>query len=126
MPYNTNARVVRVTAHADVQHGDPAADDGFVGIAVKTQTPPADAPRDERDVIESGEEYNLIIKGIVEIPVAGFSDPDKGELAYITTADNSLSDTAGQGKVVLGKITHLPGEQGTPLDKLRVDLDLKA
>jgi predicted RecA/RadA family phage recombinase len=126
MPYNTESRIVRVTAGVDVRHGAPAADDGWVGTAVKTDTPAADLVRANRDLIAAGTAYNLITSGTISVPNTNLPGIAKGALVYIDPDDNAIAAAQAGNNVVLGKVTHLPGEQGTPSNAVRVDLDLKA
>lgn len=126
MPYETEAKVVRVTAGVDVRHGAPAADDGFAGIAVKTAIPSADGLRASRDLIVAGEAYNLRTKGIHEVPNTNLPSIAKGAFVYIDPDDNVIAASQSGNNFVLGKVTHLPGEQGTPTNRVRVDFELKA
>lgn len=126
MAYEREGDALFVTAGVDVRHGAPAADDGFVGRAIKTLTPPADGLRADRDLIKAGESYTMRPRGVMEVLNTNLPGAVKGDLVYIATATNVISNAAGAGKVVLGKITNLPGEQGTPSNMVRVDLELKA
>lgn len=128
MPYErpSASLAVRVTAHADVRHGAIAYDGGWVGRVVKTETPAADAPRTDRDLVAAGEDYNLRPHGIAEVDNTNLAGIAKGALVYITQATNAIGNAAGAGISVVGKVTHLPGEQGTPTNRVRVDLDVKA
>lgn len=126
MPYERPGKAVRVTAGVDVRHGAAAADDGWVGRAIKTAIPPQDGLRADRNLIKAGEGYNLRVRGVMEVDNTTLAGAVKGDLVYITTATNAISNAAAAGKVVLGKISHLPGEQGTPTNRVRVDLEQKA
>lgn len=126
MAYERPGAAVRVTAGANVRHGAPAADDGWVGRAIKTLTPASDVPRADRNLIVAGEGYNLRVRGVMEVPDTNLPAIAKGALVYINTTTNAIDDAAGAGLVVLGKVTHLPGEQGTPTGYVRVDLEQKA
>lgn len=127
MPYNAEpGRVKYVTASADVRHGAVAADDGYVGTAVKQATPAADGLRADRNLIKAGEAYILIVKETIEVPNTGLTSLVKGDLVYINTTTNALAAASGAGLVPLGKIASLPGERGTPAATLRVDLDFKS
>jgi hypothetical protein len=127
MPYNAEpGKVAYVTAGVDVRHGALACDDGFCGTAVKQKTPAADTVRASRDLIVAGEAYLLLIAQVVEAPRAGaLASVVKGDLVYITAADNTLATTSGAGKQVLGRVASLPGERGTPSDKVRINLRQK-
>jgi predicted RecA/RadA family phage recombinase len=118
--------VVEVTAGVDVRHGAPAADNGWVGTAVKTATPTQISLRSTRDLIVAGELYNLRIRGIHEVPNTNLPGIAKGALVYIDPDDNVIAAAQAGNNVVLGKVSHLPGEQGTPSNMVRVDYDQKA
>lgn len=132
MPYNAEtgevAYVVAPRAWVHGQLGAIAAASGTGGICgtvVKTQTPAADAARGTRANIASGEACLLLIDRVVEAPAASLPGVVKHELIFIATADDSLSTTSGAGKLVLGKVYSLPGERGTPSDKVRINLRQK-
>lgn len=127
MPYErpSGSLAVPVTAHAQINHGQCAYDGGIVGIAVKTVTPPADTVRSSRNVIASGESYNLRPHGVHELPVTGLGTLTLGELIYITQSSNALGVSSGAGISVVGKIVALAGTQGTPTGLCRVDFDQK-
>lgn len=136
MAYERPGNALRVTAGIDVLHGQLASDDGHVGRVIKTETPAASTARASRPLVEAGEAYNLRPRGVAEVQIvslasAGVAAWDltgiaKGDLVYITDATNVLSNAAGAGKRVAGKVTHLAGEQGTPVNYIRVDLEQKA
>jgi hypothetical protein len=128
MPEHSNQEVERIFSGASVavRSGEPAADEGRVGTAIKTKTPAADTPRADLQTIQVGEPYNMIVHGGISIPLAGLEAAVHGDLVYITTATNALSlNNPGAGRQVLGKVVELAGERGGPLDRLRVDLDQK-
>lgn len=126
MPYETAGMVIEVVAGVDVRHGAAAADNGWVGIAVKTATPTQISLRSTRDLIVAGEAYNLRLKGIHEVDNTNLPGIAKGALVYIDPDDNVIAAAQAGNNVVLGKVSHLPGEQGTPTNRVRVDLDFKA
>jgi hypothetical protein len=127
MPYNAEpGEVAYVVAGVALVSGDLACDQGFCGVSVKQKIPAADAARSTRANIEAGEAYILQIQDVVEAPRAGaLAASVKGDLVWITEADNSLATAAAAGKFVLGKICSLPGERGTPSDKVRINLNIK-
>jgi hypothetical protein len=129
MPEHADNEVERIFSGAirRRQHGEPAADEGRVGTAIKTKTPAADTPRATFRRSAVGEPYNMIVHGgIISVPLAGLEAAVHGDLVYITTATNALSlNNPGAGRQVLGKVVELAGERGGPLDRLRVDLDEK-
>ena len=136
MAYERPGAAVRVTAGVDVRHGQLTSDDGHVGRAIKTSTPAQDVARASRPIIVAGEGYNSRVRGVAEVQIVsqaatGVAAWDltgiaKGDLVYITDATNALSNAAGAGKRVAGKVTHLAGEQGTPTGFIRIDLEQKA
>lgn len=127
MPYNAEpGEVAYVTFTKACNHGDLVTEQGFVGVAVKQQTPAADAPRATRAQIGIGEAGLLLISKVAEVPATGaLASPTKGTLVYIATADNTLATTAGSGKVPAGRVASLPGERGTPSTLVRINLRLK-
>lgn len=135
MAYERSGDAVRVVAGIDVMHGQLASDDGFVGRVIKTSIPAQDAARATRALVLAGESYNLRPRNVAEVKIvstasAGVAAWDitgvtKGALVYITDATNVLTLAAAGGKSVLGKVTHLAGEQGTPANTVRVDLQQK-
>lgn len=127
MPYNAEpGDVAYVVAGVQLNHGDIASDNGFVGVAVKQDIPAADAARANRAIIAAGKAYLLRITGVVEAPLAGpLAGVAKGDLVYVTDASNVLATTSGAGKTVLGRVCSMPGERGTPADKVRINLNIK-
>lgn len=127
MSTNTaQSEVVPVVASVAVQHKAPAADDGWAGIAFKTKTVDIGTTlKANLQTIAVNEAYNLQVKGEWEIANTGITGAVKGDLVYITDADNSLSLSAGAGKRVLGKVTAVAGERALPAGRLRIDLTQK-
>jgi hypothetical protein len=126
MPYNAEpGKVAYVVAHAQLTHGDLAADNGFVGEAVKTATPAADTPRANRNIIAVGEAYTLLIGKVVRAPSASLPGIAKGALVWINTTTNALATAAGTGLQILGRVSSLPGERGTGADSVRINLEQK-
>lgn len=126
MPYNAEpGEVAYVVFSKACNHGDLVTEQGFVGVAVKQQTPAADAPRTTRNQIAINESGLLLTSKVAEVPAASLPGVAKGALVYVATADNSLSTVAGAGKLVAGKVASLAGERGTPTDKVRINLRQK-
>jgi len=117
--------VAYVVAGVDVRNKVVAADDGYAGVAIKQLTPAADAPRTDRNLIEAGESYLLLLTGKADVAAADLPGIAKGALVYVTEATNAITAAAGAGKLVLGKVSELPGERGTPADIVRVNMDQK-
>jgi hypothetical protein len=126
MSTSEEGNVAYVTAHRDVRNDEPAVDNGFVGKVVKQATPPADGPRADRNLVKTGEAYILRLTGVIEIAKSTISAATKGQLVYIKTTDHTYALAAGTDFVPLGRVSSLAGERGTPLDKLRVNLNVKA
>lgn len=126
MPYNAEpGDVAYVTFTKPCAHGDLVTEEGFVGTAVKQQTPAADAPRTSRNQIAVGEAGLLLISKVVEAPAASLSGVTKGQLVYVAASNNALGTTAGTGQLVAGKVCSLPGERGTPSNLVRINLKQK-
>lgn len=129
MPKNRPGRMKRVTASKAINHGAPAVEQNYVGLAVKTsvrrwfegltiggdgQAAPA--------VIANGESFNMIVKGEVEVDqLAGAA---KGDPVYIVAATGVLTETAA-GNVPFGRVADTGGQRGLPAGRMRVDLDDK-
>jgi len=127
MPYNAEpGQVAYVTFAKACVHGDLVAEEGFVGVAFKQQTPSAETGRWDRSKIAAGEQGILLIDRVCEAPAAGaLSGVSKGALVYVDPSDNSLATEAAEGLLVAGKVASLPGERGTPADKVRINLRQK-
>lgn len=127
MPYNAEpGEVAYVTFTKACTHGDLVTENGFVGIAFKQVTPPADAARSTRNLIAVSEKGMLLIDHVIEAPATGvLSGVAKGALVYVTVTDNSLALSAGSGKLVAGKVSTLPGERGCPSNLVRINLRQK-
>lgn len=123
--YHRPGRAVPVVASAAVRHGNPAADNGLVGSAVKTRTPPQDRARADLDLIDAGEAYNLVIKDVIDVPLAGLEAAVKGSVVFIDPDDNALALAQAGNNVALGTVTELASERGGPANRLRVDLNEK-
>lgn len=124
MPFNLEpGNVAYVTASANVRHKAPASDDGYAGAAIKQKIPAADGVRADRDLIVASEAYIIVLRGKIDVPAASVPGIAKGAFVYVTDADNAVSAAAGAGKTVLGRVSELAGERGTPADKVRVNMD---
>lgn len=126
MPYNRPGNVnVDVTATKQVTHGFLTWEEGAPGVAVKTLADPATAGLVSPKIIAIGEKFNQIVKGVVQvINPGGFV---RGGPVYITIATNVLTATGPASATVgkVGVVSELAGSRGTPLGKMRVNLDLK-
>lgn len=128
MPYNAEpGEVAYVTFTKACTHGDLVTESGFVGVAVKQQTPAADALRSTRNQIAVNEKGLLLISNVAEVPNTGaLASPTKGQMVYIVTSSNALATTSNSGaNLVVGKIASLPGERGTPSNRVRINLRQK-
>lgn len=134
MPYNRPGKMFYAPATKAVVHGMPCIELNIPGVAVK-QTAPAfgtgpafSSPGVVNTALVTvgiGENFALITKGIVEVPVTGISSPAVGDAVYITAADNTLSKTAS-ANVKYGRIVELAGVRGTKAGYCKIDLDHKA
>lgn len=123
MPYSRPGAIQLVTATKAVWHGDPATEDGFVGVAVKIKAPGAGAGSGTpQKQIAVDEDFNLIRKG--EVQVDALAGADVGDALYIVAADNTLTETSGSN-LKYGRVTATAGIKGCPTGKMRVDLDAK-
>lgn len=109
-----------------VLHGDPAVEGGFAGIAIKQQEQSWTLGIADRSLVQEGEDFAILHKGQVQIRAALISSPAVGDTLFIATADYTLSKTSGGGKLKLGKIVTLAGDnRGTPTGFVVVDLDAR-
>jgi hypothetical protein len=129
MPYNAEpGEVAYVTAPRAWVHGQLGAvaagggTGGVAGVVVKQAIPAADAARANRANVAIGEACTLLTARVAEAPAASLPGVTKFQQVWIATADDSLSTTSGAGKILLGKVVSLPGERGTPSDKVRINL----
>ena len=125
MAYNRPGRSIRVQnteASAALTHGQPVSEGSFVGVAVKQVAPGFDSVIADATTIADDELYLIVNKGIVQVDtVAGFA---KGDLIYLVTATNALTETASSN-IPFGTVTEVENSNGTPAGKVRIDLDLK-
>jgi predicted RecA/RadA family phage recombinase len=123
MPYNRPGPGVYVTnGAAPINHGAPCVVDNFVGVAVKQRTRSWADGFANQAIIDPDEPFFIITKGVVQVPDTGLTGADKGEEVYISAA-GVLTPGAGDHK--FGRIVEVAGERGTPLNRVRVDLDAK-
>jgi len=121
MPYNRPGPGVYVTNGASaLNHGSPAAVANFVGVAVKQRARGWDQGLANQAVIDPGEQFFLITKGVVQVSNVGLTAAVKGDEVYIAAGALATS-----GTVKFGRIVEIAGERGTPLNKVRIDLDAK-
>jgi|GraSoiStandDraft_46_1057282.scaffolds.fasta_scaffold384236_1 predicted RecA/RadA family phage recombinase len=122
MPKNRPGRIHYTTATAVHVHGDPVRYDGFSGVAIKQKAVPhTSAAGTVQKQIQIGENFAMIVKGIVEVPTV--SGATKGALVYISAA-NALSTTSG-GNSAFGRVAEVAGERGLASGFQRIDLDTK-
>lgn len=121
MPYNRPGPGVYVTNGATaINHGQPTTVANFVGVAVKQKARGFDQPLSNQAVIDPGEQFFLITKGVVQVSNAGLTAAVKGDEVFI-----AAGALAASGTVKFGRIVEVAGERGTPLNKVRIDLDAK-
>lgn len=126
MPYNRPGNIeVDVTCSRQVNHGDLTFEEGKVGVAVKTLADAATAGLVNPKVIAVAEKFNLIVKGTVQVAngVAGV----RGDPIYMTKATGVLNKTGPASATVarVGVVSEVAGQRGTPVGKMRVNLDMK-
>lgn len=124
MPYNRPGRGVYVTNNGTTRvNGDPVALNNIVGVCIKQKAPvPPSLPVDAK-TIQAGEDFFIVAKGIVQVPSVGGAV--KGDAIYIDTTSSALFGVTAAGRVPYGRVVELAGSRGTPVAKMRVDLDLK-
>jgi hypothetical protein len=115
-------RMKRATATKVTPHGGACIEENFPGVAVKTKAKPWSEGLVSPQTIAIGEDFNQIVKGVVEVPQV--SGAARGAAIYITAASNALSTTA-TGNVAFGRVVDSQGQRGLPTGKMRVDLDAK-
>jgi hypothetical protein len=135
MPYNAEpGDVAYVTFSKACTHGDLVTEQGFVGVAVKQETPSQDTPRNQRNAIAVSEAGLLLISKVAEVPAsAPIAAPAKGLMVYIKAADNTIHLAAdaltggvlNAGFLIVGRVCSLPGERGTPSNIVRINLRQK-
>lgn len=126
MPYSRPGYVSYHVATKQVTHGNPCIEDGIPGVAIKQQEQSWTLGIASRNVIAVSESFAILDKGVVQIPASLLGGATKGMAVYIATADNTLSNTAGGGKVKFGVVDSLAGDnRGTPTGFIRVNLDMR-
>lgn len=124
MPYNRpGAGVYVVNGGAPINHGSPQVNAGFVGVAVKQVNRAWTQGLANQAVIDPGEQYYLITKGVVQVSNAGISANVKGDPIFISAAGVLTATGPAGGK--FGRITEVSGIRGVPPSKVRIDLDSK-
>lgn len=123
MPYNRPGPGVYVTNESGdaITHGAPCLVNNFAGVAVKQREEPWTAGFVSPAVIANGEPFFIITKGVVQVDSTGLDTAAKGDEVWISE-DGSLSDS---GDAPFGRIVEIAGERGTPLNRVRIDLDAK-
>lgn len=123
MPYSRPGPGRYVTAGAAVNHGAPATDEEAVGVAVKQLARGWKDGVANQAVIDSGERYFLITKGVVQVPfVAGFA---VGDDIWIDPDDNTLTETTTDN-LKFGRVVEVVASgRGVPTGYCRIDLDAK-
>lgn len=127
MPKNRPGRIKYVTATKACVHGDLVVENGIVGVAVKQQSPAWNAAFATVKNISIGENFALINKGIVEVPLTAIAGgaPTKGVPVYIVPASNAVTLTATAGNSPVGRVAELASERGGRSTHVRIDLDDK-
>jgi hypothetical protein len=133
MPYNRPGSGVYVTAAATLNHGQAVnhVASGFVGVAVKQKQRAWDQGLANQAVIDAGEPYFIITKGVVQVSNAdaGIAAAAMGTPIYINATNNLVTATGSPkfGRIVEngGPAGGAGGPRGTPPGKVRIDLDTK-
>ena len=132
MPYNRPGQFHYTTngTAGTIKHGNPVISNNVPGVAVKQKAVSWKKGLAEQDLIQPGEDYGIIAKGIVEVDdVSGFA---KGDAVYIVAASvtsgvttYALTET-GSGNTPYGRVVEVVGGgRGVPTGKVRIDLDKK-
>lgn len=129
MPAQRPGNSVYVTNSKDgdtlpLSSGQPATEDSFVGVAVKQKARSFADGLANQAVIDEEEEYLILVKGVVTVPVGSLSGLAKGNHIFIIAAENKLTKTEGSN-LPYGKVTDIAGERGCPVGFVRIDLDQK-
>lgn len=133
MPYNRPGLMFLATATKAVVHGAACTELGIPGVAVKQALPPfgtgpafssPGVVNAALNTVQVGEQFSIITKGIVEVPVGGLT-PAKGDAVYIIAASNALTATVGTN-VKFGRVVEIAGQRGCRTGFVRIDLDHKA
>jgi hypothetical protein len=126
MPYNRPGSGVYVTNGATaLQHGQACAHaSGFVGVAVKQRARQWQDAYSTQATIDPNEPFFLITKGVVQVSNAdaGIQAAPKGTPVYINATNNLVTAT---GSPKFGRIAEVEGQNGTPIGRVRIDLDSK-
>jgi Uncharacterized conserved protein (DUF2190) len=127
MIYNRPGRGVYVTngEAATITHGSPAYIDGFAGVAVKQKARDWNEAVALAAVIDKKEDFFLVVKDVVEVPVGELEPEELGELLYFDKEGKALTLESKEAKATFGKIVELEGNRGTRAGYVRVDLSLK-
>lgn len=105
-----------------LEHGQVATQDGFVGVAVKQKARSFADGLTLQAIIDKGEDYFLITKGVVTVDtIEGLA---VGDDVWIIAAENKLTETTKEN-LAFGRVTEIAGERGCPKGKVRIDLDAK-
>lgn len=124
MPYNRPGPGVYVTnGGTPIQHGAPCVINGFVGVAVKQKGRLWSDPYSGQATIDAAENFFIITKGVVQVSNAAITANVKGDPIYISAAGALTATGPAGGK--FGRIVEVSGSRGTPVGKVRIDLDAK-
>jgi hypothetical protein len=117
MPYEgKGARHVVATADKACVHGQIVSEDGFVGRAFKSSQPNRFVTPAAADDIAIGEEFVLMLGGVMEAPASGnLAAAAVGNDVYINSANNTLGLAAqgitgaalNAGWLPVGKVTEI-------------------
>jgi hypothetical protein len=126
MPQVGPATAHYAVAGVAVLHGDPACEDGFAGIAIKTQEQSWTLGIANRSQIGVGEAYTIWHKGKVYVRSSLISAPAVGDPLFIAEATNALTKATAAGLFPFGKIDAVAGgNRGVPTGYVSVDMDAR-
>ena len=127
MPYNRPGDIEYATnsSGGNLTHGQPVIQSNWVGVAIKQKAPAWDAAPAAGATIANGEDFAIIVKGIVQVPNtgSGVAAAVRGDAIYITSA-NALTTTSA-GNTAYGRVADTAGVRGTPTGYVRIDLDAR-
>lgn len=125
MPYSRPGLVKYVTntSGGNIAHLAPVSQSGAVGQAIKQKAPDPVAGLVNPQQIANGEDFIVLVKGVVQVANTGITGVAKGDAVYITAA-NALTTTVGTN-AKFGRVVSIAGQRGTPAAMVRIDLDGK-
>jgi hypothetical protein len=128
MPEVRPGQRVYVTATKAVNHGAPATEVGFSGVAIKQLLPPGGTGLGDSKFVQVqvGEKFVIQTKGQVYVANSdsGGTTFAKGAAVYIIAASNLLTSAVGTN-LKFGRVMEIAGERGVGTGQMRVDLEAR-